>query len=173
MITNQIPNRVTLQGIPNGKEGAKVTLRVMGRFAIEGKINPRVRHLALSLVNGLNQKDYAGEIRALHAFVRDHVRYVQDTLDIETVHDTDRILNAMQGDCDDKSIILAALLMSIGHPSRFVAIALSPGEYSHVLVETLIGTRWVPLETTEPVEAGWYPSGVISRLVFHLRGTYT
>jgi transglutaminase-like putative cysteine protease len=68
------------------------------------------------------------------------------------------------GDCDDKSVLLAALLESIGHPTRFVAIGFQPDDFEHVFVETKIADRWISLETTEPVEIGWMPQHIRARL---------
>jgi len=141
---------------------------VMRKLVNEGKVNPRVRYLALSLIKHLKQKDFVGEIRELHKYVRDRIRYVKDIDDVETLHDVDRILDASQGDCDDKTILLSALLASIGHKVRIVAVARQPEQYCHVLLEAQLGRGWIPLETTEPVQMGWYPPGVFSRLVIYV-----
>lgn len=122
-----------------------------------GKKTLRVRETAGSQTRSCAQKDWPCEVRALHAFVRDSIRYVGDINGVETVQSPDKTLEYGYGDCDDKSVLLASLLESIGHPTRFVAIGFQSGVYEHVYVETLIGTRWIALETTEPVEAGWAP----------------
>lgn len=167
----QFPNQkpqtrrtVTLQGIPNGPEGVNKTLRVMRQFTISGKKHYPVRELALSLVKRNGHKDWLGEVSNLHAYVRDNIRYVKDICGVETIAQPHITMEIGQGDCDDKSVLLASLLESIGHPTRFVAIGFRPGNYSHVLVETKIGNKWIPLETTEPVNVGWYPKGVVSRM---------
>jgi hypothetical protein len=54
--------------------------------------------------------------------------------------------------------LLAALLESIGHPCRFVAVGYSRrNEFEHVYVETKIGHTWTALETTMDVPMGWAP----------------
>lgn len=166
----QLPNprpktrKVTLQGIPSGSDGVYKTLRIMRQLTREGKKHYPLRELALSLVKFNGQKDWHGEIRNLHQFVRDKIRYVKDIRGIETVAQPQVTLELEQGDCDDKSVLLATLLEAIGHPTRFVAIGFKPGNYSHVLVETKVGDKWIPLETTEPVSVGWYPKGIVSRM---------
>lgn len=90
---------------------------------------------------------------------------MRDIRGVETLHTPEVLLKQQAGDCDDKSVLLAALLESIGHVTRFVAVGFLPGVYSHVLVEVLLGGEWVPLETTEPVEVGWYPANVRERMV--------
>jgi hypothetical protein len=156
-----------LQFIPSGKEGTKATLKIMGQLVKDGKKNLTVRQTALSLVRGLGPKDWAGEVRNLHAFVRDRIRYVRDIHGVETLATPEKTLEFGQGDCDDKSVLLASLLASAGHPTRFVAIALTdPENFVHVYPETKIGANWIALETTEPVEVGWEPEGVVKRLVW-------
>ena len=158
------PLSATLQAIPDGKEGTIATLKIMKELVKAGKKSLPVRSLAVSLTNGTASKDWFGELKKLHAFVRDRIRYVRDIRDVETVQTPDATLAIGAGDCDDKSVLLASLLESIGHPTRFVAIGFKPDDFAHVYVESRVGTSWVPLETTEPVEIGWSPSGVVSRL---------
>lgn len=159
---------VQLAAIPDGPAGTRATLRAMRQFVKAGKEDYRLRQLALSLVGPLPAKDWWSEIQTLHAFVRDRIRYVRDIKGIETLATPDETLRIGQGDCDDKSVLLATLLETLGHPARFVAVALQPGQYSHVLVETKLGKNWIPLETTENVPAGWYPAGVRARMVEHI-----
>lgn len=149
--------------IPAGTPGIVQTLKTMSRFVREGKKNFHVRNAAISRTRHCAQKDYACEVRALHVFVRDGIRYVQDINGVETVQTPDKTLEIAAGDCDDKSVLLAAMLESIGHPTRFIAIGFQPNIYSHVYVETKIGANWIPLETTEPVEVGWEPDPTLIR----------
>jgi len=154
-------------GISSGKAGTVETLKIMRGLVRSYKKSVPLRMTALDIVQSLNQKDYAGELRALQQFVRDQIRYVRDIRGIETVSTPDQTLITRQGDCDDKSVLLATLLEAIGHPTRFVAVGYAPGEYAHVLVESRLGGGWIPAETTEPVDVGWYPPGMESRLVIH------
>lgn len=124
-----------------------------------------VIELARSLVGHLPSKDWAAEVETLHAFVRDEIRYIKDPRGVETVATPEWTLAYGQGDCDDKSVLLASMLEAIGHPTRFVAIGFSPFSYNHVFVETRIGPRWVSVETTEPVDIGWRPKNVRSIMV--------
>lgn len=117
-----------------------------------------VRNQAVDLVTNppdgvrLLQKDFAGEARTILEFVRDHIRYVGDIRDVETIHDPETVLKLGAGDCDDKAILLASLLLAIGHPKlRFVAMALTPDEFSHVWVQDAVYGRWLDLEPTEPI----------------------
>jgi len=139
----------------------------MSRETKKGKKSIVIRRTAQRLIANIPEKAWLREVKALHAFVRDKIRYTKDIRGVETIHSPEKILEFGQGDCDDKSILLASLLESIGHPTRFVAVGFRPSSYSHVLVETRIGNKWLPLETTERVNVGWYPKGVKIRLVRH------
>jgi len=159
--------------MPDGVAGIKATLALMVNIVKASKTNFAVRTQALDLVAALRQKDWMGEVRAIHQFVRDDIRYVRDIHGVETLTMPNKLLVTRQGDCDDKATLTAALLESIGHPARFVAVGRNPGEFEHVLVETKLFTKgghpqWVPLETTEPVPVGWYPRGMPYRLVYNI-----
>ena len=156
--------QATLQAIPNGPAGTRATLQVMARLIRQAKKDPAIRDKALALTRHLRSKDWVGEIKSIFIFVRDRVRYVQDVYGIETIAEAGVTLRQMQGDCDDKSVLAGALLQSIGHPVKLLAVGFDGGPFSHVLVETLIGPRWVPMELTEPLPFGVYPDGITSML---------
>jgi transglutaminase-like putative cysteine protease len=142
------------------------TLKLMSALVKAGKKSQAIRQQALALTQHLKQKDRLGEIKALWAFVKNRIRYVRDIKDVETVHTAEQVLRQESGDCDDKAILLASLLESIGHPSAFWAIGTkADGSFSHVLVLTRLGpTGWFPLETTEPVDFGWTPPKVVASM---------
>jgi transglutaminase-like putative cysteine protease len=170
-----VPRPFTLGALPSGRAGTAETLKVMKRLAREGAKDPGVIQVASQLVAGLPQYDRVGEISALHAFVRDSIRYTNDPIDVELVRTPRAILEMEVGDCDDKSVLLSSLLRCIGRHSRFVAIQMQGlGGYSHVYVETPLGSlpngraRWVALETIKPVGVGWCPDNVTRRMVVHV-----
>jgi transglutaminase-like putative cysteine protease len=152
--------------IPNGTAGTKETLKQMARFVRAGKTHPHIFTLARRLIANVPQKDWAGEARAIHKFVRDKIRYVKDVAGVETVQTPEKTLEFRSGDCDDKSILVASLLQSIGHPVRFVVVGPEPNKFTHVYVETKIGRRWVAVECTEPWELGEVRKKPVSRGVF-------
>jgi len=162
------PTKVFLGEIPDGVAGIKATLALMVKLARAGRKSWPVRQQAEMLVKGLPPKSWLAEVRAIHHYVRDKIRYTKDIRGTETVATPDKTMERGVGDCDDKALLTASLLESIGHPTRFVAIGKPGGDFEHVLVETQIGSRWVPVETTEPVEVGWYPTGYTRRLVYHV-----
>lgn len=149
----------------------------MRNLVREGKKNLLVRQTALLLIEGLPQKFHIGEIKRLFNFVKNRIRYVKDIRGIETLHSPEILLKLKQGDCDDKSILLASLLESIGYQTRFVALGFQPPiktangfktkNYSHVFVEVFNKGKWIPLETTENVKIGWTPKNAQSALIIY------
>lgn len=164
-LSQATPTTTTLHSIPSGAGGVRTTLALMSSLVRRSKKSWPLRELAQRLVRDLDQKDYLAEVKRLHAYVRDEIRYLKDVRGVETVHTPEKVLELGQGDCDDKSTLLATLLETIGHPTRFVAVGFRPGHYQHVYVETKIGEKWLPLETTEPVPMGWRPPRVAARMV--------
>lgn len=130
------------------------------------------RQVADNLTKHLPQKAWIAEIRALHNFVRDEIRYLRDVNGIETVQYPEFVLRNRTGDCDDKATLLATLLEAIGHPARFRAVGFRPGVLEHVLVDTQVGKgrnkKWLPLETTENVDIGWQPPNIRHQMIRHL-----
>lgn len=134
---------------------------MMARLARDGSRQLEIRNLAVAIttrgygtLQGLRQKDFLGEARRLSDWVRDRIRYVKDTDDVEIIAEPVALLSIGAGDCDDKATLLAALLLAIGHTPRFIALAQVPGEYAHVWVQDRLDGRWVDLETTEPLPFG-------------------
>lgn len=167
------PTVATLQGIPDGPEGTVATLKIMRTFARNAIRDPAmiVRNQAEHILNaaGVAPRAYMQELIALQEFVRDQISYTQDPEDVEMVQTPQKTLESARGDCDDEATLLAALLLSIGHPARFVAVGFNNEPLSHVLVESKVADQWLPAETIlAGVSVGWYPSGVTSRYVLNV-----
>jgi transglutaminase-like putative cysteine protease len=161
------PDISAIYQIPDGENGTRATLKIMRKLVRAGRKNLAVRNMALALTNDLLQKDYLSEIRRVHNFVRDEIRYVRDVNEVETLHTAEKVLEQLSGDCDDKAILAASLLESIGHPTRFIAAGrgMTRGEFEHVYIETRYGDKWLSLECTEPVPLGWKPENMREFLV--------
>lgn len=161
---------VVLAELPPGPGGAAQTLRYMRDFVHAAIRNPEqiIRLKALDLVKNLPPRQYMAQIIALHAFVRDQIRYVNDPggeAPVELVQSPEKTLEIGQGDCDDKATLLAALLTAIAHPSRFIAVGFNGDPLSHVLVQTKVGDDWIGLETIIDKPVGWFPPGVTSSYI--------
>ena len=61
------------------------------------------------------------------------------------------------GDCDDMTILLGALVKSVGHPVRVVLTgpdSRRPGLFSHIYLEARHHDQWIPLDATMPYAWG-------------------
>lgn len=149
----------------------------MAKVVKQARTDPIIRQTAADLVAYCTPGDYRAEVDACFIFVRDNIRYLQDPNGEERLEYPAQLLITRQGDCDDKATLLAALLESIGHPCRFVAVGYcQPGEFEHVYVETRIGPRdnWVACETTLNVDLGWAPvppnvdTPIVCKMIEHI-----
>lgn len=106
--------------------------------------NPFLRQIALDVVEkaGLQSNDYVGEALAVGHFVLDTVRYVRDANGIEQLYDPLLLMDQWtkgkmpQGDCDDMALLLATLLLTLGHDPylRCVRYRERSGPYQHIYV---------------------------------------
>ncbi|MGH8337781.1 MAG: transglutaminase-like domain-containing protein [Gammaproteobacteria bacterium] len=156
------PRRAALSGIPDGPAGSLATMRAMRLLVRDAVRDPqqRVRETALGILRGVNS--FADQARAIQAWVQNNIEYRRDPPDVELVQTPQVTLQLRAGDCDDFSVLTAALLQATGHPAQFIAVGLDGGPLSHVLVQTLIGSKWIAVETIQPKALGWMPPGVTS-----------
>ena len=179
------PNRVERFAIPPGIGGVQRTLRMMVDVASTFRYDIHIRTLAVCLVGGrivtlsngtqvryplCRPKDYGAELTCIHAFVRDHIRYVRDIDGMETLQTPIQTLNVLAGDCDDKAVLFCALAGAIGFPTRFAAVAIDDGPFSHVMAQALLQDEFVNAETIltdPPVELGWEPPDATQVMFAH------
>lgn len=126
----------------------------MAEIANAGAEDIAIRTLAMQITAGAMQKDYRTEACLCLAFARDRIRYVRDMRNVEVIQVPRRTLQLGAGDCDDKTVLLASMLSSIGHRTRFVAIAQIPDEFVHVWLQSYCHGKWLDLEPTEPIDCG-------------------
>lgn len=126
-----------------------------------------IRQLAFAIIDNVRgHKNFGAQVRAVHRWVQENIQYVKDVNGVETLATPTHTLEYLKGDCDDQAVLIASLLESIGHPTRFVAIRLKPfGPYVHVFTETKVGAKWYAVETTEKWPAGMGPPKHAGRLV--------
>jgi hypothetical protein len=125
--------------LPEGIAGVDTTVRKMVELAHSqyGSKSSRIRALAIDIVRGANipDKDYYGEMVAIHNWVRDNIRYVRDPIGQETLsYPEETAFNSRAGDCDDLSTLEMALLGAIGMESYPVVVGMFPGHFSHVYI---------------------------------------
>lgn len=162
--------KIELQKIPSGYRGTLKTLEHIIELIKQGAKDFHVRQTAIDILlqRGVRAKDYLGEIKALFEWVQQHVRYTKDTFRVEVLHSARRMLELRAGDCDDMSILLGAMLESIGHPVRLALSGPDPLKqdlFTHIYLEVFHKGRWVPLDATMPYPMGWAPRTLVKKII--------
>lgn len=149
---------------PDEDEAATAdTIRVMCRVVREDSQDPIIRAIA-DAAAGAGSNPIDGVFR----WVRSHVRFREDAEAAAGLRgfnptDTEVLIRPVDlvrmptpaGDCDDFSMLTAALLRALGIRAAFVTIAADPSQpdtYSHVYV---IAAGRIPMDTSHGPAPGW------------------
>lgn len=144
--------------LSSGRAGVLQTLTQMRVFVNDGRISPAIRNCALRIVWNVPERDHLAEVTALFEYVRDSIRYVRDVNNVETVSSADNTLAILQGDCDDQTVLLCALLESVGYPTRFVVAGYHDQNcFEHVFCQVFFDGQWVNGDATEKQPLGYMP----------------
>lgn len=145
-----IPVRVT--ALPPGDKGTAKTVGTMRRMIMQGSKNLAVRELAADLA--MHRTTDRGKIDSIFQFVQSKMRYVRDPLHQEMLAGAEYHYDNLgsngyaRGDCDDHTIMLGAMLESIGYPTRITTVRVKPGQgsFDHVYLEVNDRRNWIPLD---------------------------
>lgn len=137
-----VPQNVVIK-LPNGADGNLMTVEFMKKVARERSKSPLVRQLACNILKQYRvpSMHYAQEALAIGDWVKKNFRYVRDTRGVETLQDPLTMIDHIQrgngqGDCDDHALLIATLLLSIGHSPRFRVVKYNryANSYAHIYV---------------------------------------
>ncbi len=147
--------------LSGGFQGTDETVSIMSGLAmgLYGSRSPKIADLALKIIRaaGVPEKNYYGEMQAIHNWVKTNIRYIRDVHGQETLQPPEHTAFVRRaGDCDDLAMLDAALLSSTGIPTRFKVIGVTPDRYSHVYLQARIGNTWITLDPImKDKPAGW------------------
>ncbi len=185
-----VPSQLgTLPVTADGADAVRQTLRdmvaIVRKYRSDAGIGTVARQILVAggIKDARSQKSLS--ISLLQHFVRDRIIYMPDPRDVEMLQTPVRTLQIGTGDCDDKSILVATLLETVGFTTRFAAVGGSGPEwadggdswcgnsrppYSHVLAQVRVGNgNWLCLETiVNGAEPGWCPKGIQVLMVAHV-----
>ncbi len=158
-----MPTSTAVQRVPlsPGLIGTDETISAMMQVAMGryGAGSVKIRNLAIDIIRKANvaEKNQPEEIKAVHEWVMNHLRYVRDPYGIEFItHPETLAFDRTDGDCDDHVILEAALLGAIGIPTRFIVVGFKGNPPSHVYMGAETKSGFIPLDPimkTKPV--GW------------------
>jgi transglutaminase-like putative cysteine protease len=125
----------------------------MQKLALDAQSDLAIRELAEKITNRILPRDYASEYAAVLNWVRRNIRYVRDPVTVEQVQTPRATLEVRSGDCDDASVLIAAMVGHLGGRTRFSAGAFKRAPsgrpvLAHVWVEALdpVSGAWVVLD---------------------------
>lgn len=165
-------NEVRRLTLGDGVVGTNQTISEMSKIAMGkyGAASPKIRNLTIDVVRaaGVPEKDKLGEMLAVHNWVMNHLRYVNDPYGTEFITYPETLAFERQdGDCDDHVILESAMLGSIGIPTRYITVGFNGKPFSHVYLGAIIKGELIPLDPimkTEP--AGWEAPNPTSKHVY-------
>lgn len=184
---------VLVQTLPvtgNGLDAVRATLDQMVRLVRKYRSDQTTAETARMILRAGGITDQRAQrrqaITLLQNWVRDRIAYVYDPTETEWVQTPPKTLSLGTGDCDDKIVLLLALLESVGYNTELLAVGgegqgwdpscapPAPGmlpAYSHVLGAVRYGPvtgrlpdfldGWLTLETiVKGAGPGYKPPGV-------------
>lgn len=122
----------------------------LSSFARQTGRDPRLTAFANRLTQHLDPNDTEGRVREIHRFVRDSIRYQHDPMYEQFAHPW-VILNKGFDDCDGKSTLFVALLVSLGIDARIRPVYNALGQFVHVQGEA----KWKRSERFPGNRGGW------------------
>lgn len=111
---------------------------------------------AVDLVRGVPAHDETSEVASIFAWVQANIRYTKDPISKEKLYPPQELLKIGAGDCDDTSMLIAALALALGYPARLITVSANPdapNEFSHVYTEVECppaSGQWIALDTARP-----------------------
>jgi Transglutaminase-like superfamily len=152
--------------LPDGDPGIARTVQWMNGLVRgrEGATHPLVRQNAVCIVHGIDSHDKPAQMAAVLEWVKKNVDFRGEYKELLQTPVVTLQLGA--GDCDDHSMLIAALLKSLGFTTRFNTVAADaedPTQFSHVFCEVFDPTtqEWTALDSTVSGSyPGWRPTKV-------------
>jgi hypothetical protein len=145
---------VTRQGYANGQAGIRQSLDAMAQKMREGKIDAGVRSWAMDCLKakGLDGRDQnttpAKQASAILDCLRAATVYTPDPYGTESIQAAGATLClrpnlcVQGGDCDDLTVALGSMYLSIGLPTQIVKQNFGADAQEHVLIAVYTGEDW-------------------------------
>jgi len=140
----------------SGDAGVSQTVRLMRKLIDQAVSDPSFVRFAIDLVRDVPAHDEQSEVATLFHWVLTNIRFTKDPVTKEKLYPPQQLLQIRAGDCDDISMLIAALAIAIGYPARLVTVAATmqaPEDFSHVYVEVELppgSDNWIALDAARP-----------------------
>ena len=139
--------------VETGKKIAEIARREASNHLLAEASRKLVKYLVTS-----NESEIASrlaEAGAVYFYALEKIRYTSDPQGVELVYYPSKMYEMFSregrwcGDCDDFSLFIMSLLISLGHETRVTLVGFSREKesYEHVFIETNIrGCGWVTVD---------------------------
>lgn len=134
--------------------------------------SPLVERTAAAIAADAPQGDFTAQLRNLYNFIAQRVRFRKDTFPTEHLRHPDQLLGMIRehgmtsADCDDGTMLAAALARSLGWPAFFVVVGRrADGPLEHVLPAVAVQgvvLRMDPQHRRPPGTVPTYPRELIA-----------
>jgi len=121
----------------------------------QGRDNKEIQDITRQVIVQENIKfgDNIGELDAIYGFVQGRVRYIRDPYGKDIYQSAgDTLFERKTGDCEDLTILIAAMTMTIGYPIGFKLVSISGEIWDHIYPLAGIPpegpTKWVAMDAT-------------------------
>lgn len=138
--------------LADGEKGTAQTIALMRHLVNDALNDSTFVNKAIEIVRSVPAFDELGEVHALYDWVKRNIRYTKDPVTKEKLYPPRELLKIRAGDCDDISMLLAAFLLAIGTPARWITVSVNfdnPQEFSHIYPEAEVPTgssQWIALD---------------------------
>lgn len=119
--------------------------------------HPKVRRTAVEITKGFRPDDWPGQARALHRWVRDHIRYVHDPDGVEELAPAPVVLERGFDDCDGKVRAVVAMAKALGMDAKIKPVWVGPA-LGHVQWQV----RWPGSTQTNGADEAGYLVGDVT-----------
>lgn len=134
----------------------------------QSAMNEYVRKWAEKIVEGVQDRDEAGEVGAVFDFMQAKTRYAHDIRGTEYIQTPPYVLKQIEIgskpslDCDDYVVTGLSLLRSIGYETGIrIASFRKDGKYKHVFGLVKIKGQWTPFDAVrKDKQLGWEAPGI-------------
>jgi hypothetical protein len=137
-LRSSVPGVAYRAPLLGGEQGTAQTIHLMRKLVDEAQADAGFVRLAMDIVHSVPAHDEIAEMQALYNWVKRNIRFTKDPVSKEKLYPPQEVLKTKAGDCDDISMLLGALLLSVGYPARLITVsanAQNPEQFSHVYVE--------------------------------------
>lgn len=157
-VVGERESHLQVERIGFGDVGSFATLQKMREVVRDSLKDPRILDAGAALTEGARPRDQFQQAGMIRAWVQAHTRYLNDPPNLELIRTPSYLLDriardgVVAGDCDDMSVLTAALALAAGMSARFVAVGFqgARGPLVHVFTEVLTDRGWVEMDTTRP-----------------------